>query len=108
MHIDLTVPERVLSLHRKDVRIPVDRVRSIKAVSDVMARVRGVRMPGTGLPGRMAIGTWTGQREGRTFHDLVVVPRPGPGVLLDVDGGEYDRVLLGCADPQAVIEELQR
>ena len=106
LHIDLTVPERVLSLHRADLRVPVERVRVATPVPDIIAQLRGARLPGARVPGRFAIGTWSGERDGVPFHDFVVVHRPGPGVVLGLAGAAYDRILLGDPEPQALIDEL--
>ncbi len=104
--ITLTVPERVLSLHNGDVQIPVEQISGITPVADVMAQVRGLRMPGARVPGVLAIGSWRGRDRSRPFHDFVLVHHPGPGVVITTNGGGYDRVLLGAEEPQRYIEEL--
>lgn len=107
LFIELTVPERVLSLHRGSVSIPVRHITKAVAVPDVMTQIRGTRMPGAGLPGRLAIGTWRGDQAGRAFHDLVVAHRPGPGVVLTLRGGEFDRILLETPRAAQLIAELR-
>ena len=104
--IALTVPERVLSLHGGSITVPRRQITKAVAVADVMAQVRGTRMPGAGLPGRLAIGTWRGNQAGRAFHDFVVVHRPGPGVVLTLRGGDYDRILLETLHPDDLVAGL--
>src|SRR4051794_27844030 len=88
--ITLTVPERVLSLHGGSISVPLRQITKAVAVANVMTHLRGTRMPGAGMPGRMAIGTWRGDQAGRSFLDFVVAHRPGPGVVLTLEGGEFD------------------
>ena len=104
--IELTVPERVLSLHAGSVAVPLRRIAKAVAVADVMTQLRGTRMPGAGMPGRLAIGTWRGHQAGRSFHDFVVVHRPGPGIVLTLRGGEYHRILLEHPHPEQLIARL--
>lgn len=106
LHIELTVPERVLSLHGGSIAIPVRQITKAVPVTDVMTQIRGSRHPGAGLPGRLAIGTWRGDQAGRTFLDFVIAHRPGPGVVLTLRGGEYDRVLLETPRAQQLIDQL--
>ncbi len=105
LHISLTVPERVFSLHGGSVVVPLDQIRAVRVVRDVLGQIRGLRMPGAGLPGRLAIGTWRGQADGRQFHDFVLVRNPGPGVVITT-AGDYDRILLGSEDPDQLAAEL--
>jgi hypothetical protein len=106
LHIAPTVPERVLSLHAGDVQIPLDRIGAVTTVKNVMTQLRGMKMPGAGFPGILAIGTWRGDANGATYHDFVVVHRPGPGLVITIDGGPYDRVLLGTEQPQELVDAL--
>ena len=77
----------------------------MRVVRDVLGQVRGLRMPGAGVPGRVAIGTWRGHADGRPFHDFVLVRTPGPGVVITT-AGDYDRILLGSEDPEQLAAEL--
>jgi hypothetical protein len=108
LHIVLSVPERVLSLHAGDVRIPLASIVSMTPVRDVMTHVRGRRTPGARVPGLLAVGTWVGTERGESYSDFVVVDRPGPGVVITIDGGgPYDRVVLGTPDPRSLIAAAQ-
>ena len=107
LSIDLTVPERVFSLHGGSVRLPLDRIRAVRVVRDILGQLRGLRMPGAGLPGQLAIGTWRGIADGRSFHDFVLIRRPGPGVVISTITGEpYDRLLIGHEDPEDLADQL--
>jgi uncharacterized protein len=105
LHIVLTVPERVFSLHGHRVVVPLDQIRSVRVVRDVLGQLRGLRMPGAGVPGRVAIGTWRGTVDGRAFHDFVLVRTAGPGVVITTSG-DYDRVVLGVDEPEELAAQL--
>jgi hypothetical protein len=105
LHIVLTVPERVFSLHARSVVVPLEQIRTVRVVRDVLGQLRGLRMPGASVPGRIAIGTWRGTVDGRGFHDFVLVRTSGPGVVITT-GGEYDRVLLGADEPEELAAQL--
>jgi hypothetical protein len=106
LHIELTVPERVFSLHGGTVIVPLAQIRGVRIVRNLLGQVRGLRMPGAGVPGRAAIGTWRGTADGRPFHDFVLIRTPGPGLVITTIGGSYDRVLLGSDEPEELAAQL--
>jgi uncharacterized protein len=106
--IELTVPERVLSLHAGSISVPLRQITKAVAVTDAMAQIRGTRMPGAAMAGRLAIGTWRGDQAGRSFHDLVVVHRPGPGLVLSLRGNHYDRIVLETPRAEQLIADLEQ
>ena len=105
LHIELTVPERVLSLHGASIVVPLAQVTGVRIVRDILGQLRGLRMPGAGIPGVLAIGAWRGTLDGRKFHDFAVIHRAGPGLVITTSG-EYDRLLLGDDDPEALAFDL--
>jgi hypothetical protein len=105
LHIELTVPERVLSLHGGSVAVPLADIRGVRTVRDVLGQLRGMRMPGAGIPGVLAIGTWRGTVDGHTFHDFVVVKHAGPGLVITT-AGRYNRLVIGTEAPDALAAEL--
>ena len=62
--------------------------------------IGGIRLPGTRVPGLMALGTWW-RRDGR---DLVVVYRGERGVVVEVDANQlnYQRIILSTKGPDGV------
>jgi hypothetical protein len=107
LHVELTVPERVLSLHGRDVSVRLSDIAEVRAVDDALASVRGLRMPGAGLPGKLAIGIWRGRENHQSFHDFVLIHRAGPGVLITTTGGDYARILIGSNQPDALVAQLR-
>ena len=105
LRIELTVPERVLSLHGANIEVPLDEVRGARVVRDIFGQLRGMRMPGAGIPGLLAIGTWRGVSDGRTFHDFALIHHSGLGLLVTTSG-HYDRLLLGTDEPDKLLAEL--
>jgi hypothetical protein len=89
--------EKLEAVHG-DITVPVTSIRSVAIVEDALAEVHGVRV-GTGVPGVVAIGTFT-SRGSKTFavvhHDT---PR---GVRVTLEGAQFDQLIIGCADPEAV------
>ena len=106
LRIDLTVPERVLSLHDGSIVVPLRQITRVVVVDDAMSAVRGSKMPGTRVPGVMAVGTWRGDQAGRAFLDFVAVHRPGPGVVISLRGAPYDRIVLDSPRAYELAEQL--
>ena len=55
---------------------------------------------GTGVPGSVAVGTF--RKDGKKLFAVVHHGTPR-GVLLTFDGADFDRVIVGCEDPEAVV-----
>ena len=67
-----------------------------------MAEVRGLRIPGTGVPGVLRAGTFL---DGTT-RTFALCHRRRPAVVLELAGQAFDRVVVTVADPQAVLDRL--
>ena len=87
--LHLSSVEKMEGLHG-DVRLPLSSVTSAHSVDDVWQELRGMRAPGTGVPGTLAVGTW----RGGFGKDFAVVHGHGPGVVVEVAGEEYVRLLV--------------
>jgi hypothetical protein len=94
--LGLSLLERRLGFVRGDARIPLDAVRAARVVDDPRAELRGERSPGTVL-GRTAIGSW-GFPGGK---DFVALHGRGPGVVVDLAGLEFSRLVYSSGDPEA-------
>jgi len=82
--------ERRGALRRSDVRVPLAAVSSARSVDSAYAEVRGIRAPGTGVPGRLLLGTWR-RRGSKVF---VAVSGRGPGVVIDLHGNKFTRLVV--------------
>ncbi len=98
----LSRAEKVEGLHG-DLRAPLSALRGVDVLEDAMGAVHGMRMPGTGVPGFVAVGTYVDQGT-RTF---AVVHHGNPrGVRICFGGADYDDWVIGCADPDGVAASL--
>jgi len=102
--LTLTTAEKAESLHG-DIRMPLRSVQEVEVVEDIIHTVHGIRLPGSGIPGRFAIGTFVHDGE-KTFaaihHDT---PR---GVRVRLEGGAFSELLFGCADPAAIAASITK
>ena len=73
--------EKFEAVH-SDVRVPLTAVRVVRSVDDAWPELRGIRAPGTGIPGVIAVGT----RRGSFGKDFAVVHGTGPAVVVELDG----------------------
>jgi hypothetical protein len=104
--VGLSGLERLAAFHFSDVRFPLASITDVEVETDVWKALRGIRAPGTGIPGVIAYGTRR-HSAGRDFALVTGGHRPG----LRVDFGEgspYARLVLACADPQETAEIVRR
>lgn len=92
----LSLAEKAGSLHG-DIRVPRAAVTSVKVVERPLREVRGLRAPGTGVPGVIALGTWRRLR-GKDF----VAAYRRPGVVVELEGAPFERLVVSCPSPAEV------
>ncbi|HET7172975.1 MAG TPA: hypothetical protein VFI30_01690 [Nocardioidaceae bacterium] len=100
--VRLTSAEKIEALHG-DVSVPRSAVVRAITVPDGMTEVHGLKMPGTGLPGVILVGTWRGL-EGTTF---AVCHGERPAVVIELSGTHFDRIVATVDDPEKVVQELR-
>lgn len=104
--IELSAVERGLALRRTSVQIPRASIRRVQLTDDPWTWLRGVRMPGTHIPGVIAAGTWQ-RTAGRDF--VMLRGRRRDGVVISLASGEeFQRVILSTSHARALVEALQR
>jgi hypothetical protein len=64
--------------------------------------LRGVRAPGTGIPGVISLGT----RRATGVRDFAAVYRNRPALVIDLDGAGFNRLIVSVDDPAAVAASL--
>lgn len=82
--IQLTAAEKALSLRRRDITLDRSAITSAVITDDPWVWIRGVRAPGTGLPGKLAFGTW----RNLSGRDFVLVKSGREAVVIDLDVSE--------------------
>jgi hypothetical protein len=100
LHLSLT--ERILGLVGGDITVPLAAVTAARVVRPARAGIRGIRAPGTGLPGAIALGHW----RSRGAHDFVAAYGSHAGVVVELAGRRFDRLVVSVDDPEAVVAAL--
>lgn len=103
LHLHLSRWEKLGALH-SDIDVPVDRITDVDVVPAGFSVVRGLRMPGAGFPGLIALGTW----RYRGGPDFVAVYRNRPAVVVTLRDSVYKRLIVSVDDPESVARELAR
>ncbi|MFZ0995512.1 MAG: hypothetical protein WAO09_05990 [Candidatus Dormiibacterota bacterium] len=100
--VELSRLEKAEAVHG-DVRVPLSSVRDVEVVDQPLDLIHGVKLPGTGIPGRTAVGTWISP-DGRTF---AVEHHASRGVVLRLEGQTYQQLIVGCDQPEDVAASLR-
>jgi hypothetical protein len=97
LRITLAAPER-RAVHVKEFVVPRAHIASVRHAPDIWVHVRqDIGVMGLGYP-RMVL--W-GTAYNRTGKDFCVLHKEGPGLVIDLAGHPYDRVLLSMPDSQS-------
>lgn len=103
LEVQLAWWERICAVHG-DFSVPLSAAREVYIVSGPFAELRGIRWPGTGFPGVIALGTWR-FAEGRDFVALYGQQR---AVEIDLVECEFARLLIGASNPETIVDRLAR
>jgi hypothetical protein len=93
--------EKLEAVH-PDVRVPLSAVQSARVVDDAWPELRGIRAPGTGIPGVVAVGT----RRGSFGKDFAVVHGRATAVVVDLAAASYARLVVTTSDAERVVAEI--
>ena len=89
---------------RGDVSVALDEVLDVRPSPEPFTELHGWRLPGTGIPRVIALGTWR-SRHGR---DFAAVYRGRPAVVVEVrPGGEFRRLIVAARDPEGTVARLR-
>ena len=89
----LSAPEKIGAL-RGDIRLPLACVRVVRVSDTPWSELRGIRAPGTGVPGVISLCT----RRGLGFRDFAAVYGRRPALVVEMTGVSFDRLVVSCAD----------
>ena len=95
----LSAGEQFAAVVLRSPKVPLSTVRSARVVQHPFEELRGIRAPGLGVPGSIALGTWRSRRG----KDFVAVYRGRPAVIVELEGARYRRFVVSVADPAAVV-----
>ncbi|THJ74885.1 hypothetical protein [Candidatus Frankia alpina] len=89
---------------RGDVSVSLDEVLDVRPAPEPFTELCGWRLPGTGIPRVIALGTWR-SRDGK---DFAAVYRGRPAVVVEVrPGGEFRRLIVAAVDAESTVSRLR-
>ena len=89
---------------RGNVRVPLSTVRSAEVEPDPWAALRGIRAPGTGIPGVIALGT----RRFPGGKDFTAVTGSRPAVRVDLsEESPFSRLVVTVTDPESTLAAIR-
>jgi hypothetical protein len=100
--VTLTAFEKIEAVHG-EIRLALASLQGADVLDDAVHAVHGLRAPGTGVPGYVAVGTY--RNHGRKVF-AVVHHDARRGVRLRFRGLDFDEVIVGCDDPEALVARL--
>jgi hypothetical protein len=83
-----------------DLRFPRSAVTAVTTTSPAFAAVHGIRIMGTGIPGKVALGLRRVSGGNREF--VAVYGRDAGSVLVDLAGQRFTRLVVSAPDPQTM------
>lgn len=83
--------------------IPLAHVRGATADPGIVKEPKGLRAPGTHLPGVITSGTYR-TKEGRVFWD---VRDASKAVVIELSGERYTRLVIQVDDPRATVARVE-
>lgn len=103
IEVHLTPAEKSLALRSDDIVVQRDDIRSATIADDPWVWVRGIRRRGTEIPLVVAVGVWK-------YHggsDFVIIKGKRQAVVLELNAGEFTRIILSTNHAAALIDRLK-
>jgi len=101
--VHLTVREKIAGFHA-DIRVPLSAIRSTSVPQYPWMALRGWRMAGVALPGKIAVGT----RKHGTGFDFTCVRNQQRAVQIDANSGRFSRFVISVPDDVDAQDEADR
>jgi hypothetical protein len=103
MVVQLSSLERIVTL-RQGLRVPIRSIVGVTVDSGVGAEPKGIRSPGTHVPGLLTSGTYL--RDGvKTFWHIT---RGTRAVVISLKDADVHRVIVDVTDPHGVAAQINR
>jgi len=91
--VHLRMREKIAGFHT-DIRVPLSAIRSTSVPQYPWMALRGWRMAGVAIPGKIAVGT---RRHG-TGYDFTCVHNQQRAVQIDANSGRFSRFVISVPD----------
>jgi hypothetical protein len=101
LHLSLSGLEQLGSLHA-DIRVPLQHVVSVEVINNPWRILKGVRAPGTGLPGVIMLGTMRWKRK----KDFCAIYRRRPVLVVNLRDEAFARFIVTCDQPEQLARRL--
>jgi hypothetical protein len=98
--IDVQGLHKVWALKSR-LEIPIEHVSAVRRAAD--ERVKGIRLPGTSIPGLITAGTYYEANEKPVFWDVCDQEK---AIAIDLQDERFSTVVIEVADPEASIREI--
>ncbi len=103
LEVELSPLERAVSFRRDNLHIARDAIVKVQLTDDAWTWLRGVGSPGTHVPLVLAAGTW----KSASGDDFVLIRRHKPSVVIDLEGAEFQRLILTTRHGLALAQALR-
>lgn len=103
LEVELSPLERAASFRRDNLHIAREAIVKVQLTDDAWTWLRGVGSPGTHIPLVLAAGTW----KSANSNDFVLIRRHKPSVVIDLEGAEFQRLVLTTRHGLALAQALR-
>jgi hypothetical protein len=100
--VQLSAWEKGEALHG-NLTFPRSAITGVRVMSSCLDEVDGFKLVGSGIPGAVKVGTWRGGQGGSTF---AACHGNGPGLVIDLAGEHYDRIVVTLDDAEVLAAQL--
>lgn len=99
--VKLNALERLGAIHGS-IAVSLAQVSGARIATQPFRELRGLRMPGTALPGIIALGSWRFVGG----EDFVAIYRGRPAIVVDLHGAQFNRLIIDAANTEATLARL--
>ena len=94
-----------LGAMRGDISIPLVTITGVRISDDPWSELRGIRSPGTGLPGVISLCT----RRGKGICDFAAVyGRTGQAVVIETSGAQFNRLVISSENAAETAQRIRQ
>jgi hypothetical protein len=101
LHLSLSGWEQLGSLHA-DIRVPLRHVVNVETYGNPWRILRGIRAPGTGIPGIIMLGTMRWKKK----KDFCAIYKRRPVLVVNLRDEAFARLIVTCDQPEQLAHKL--